>query len=224
MKKIIASAALAATLFSLGNMAQAAVADCQTGIPHTTLTVGGAPITLAAGNPAGWARGYSNQTTGKNANLLWVSKSIWGNVVLQNGKKYRFTFKANTKGWHPGATIWWRDGAGNTAPLTTVAAPFYTQDDYVGPVDCNGDGSEVVAQWKAKAGYDVDGMVNPVPDPAYAAANLVARTDGVAGTLSLTFTANRDGNFEFAASGFNPDTVNAATQQGTMTVSVAEVP
>ena len=219
--------------------------DCAT-MPHTTVLPDGQPSWLTNSYPAGWAKGYSNQTKGRNKNLAWPDKSVWGTVPgLVKGHKYTFIFAAVktgnhtgtvsslNPGWHPGATIWARTGQ-NTAGPDVIASSFYSQNTYVGPVTCSG-GQGVLAQYFVKNGYSSNGMQSPLPDPVYANFNGTGKTphlpprdnsnfyggpQGLPGVLILTFTAQRDADYEFMASGFNPDP--GADLMGDMGVAVID--
>lgn len=137
-------------------------------------------------------------------------------ISLKAGQKVRFLIVAAAPGVHPGATVTWVN------PLTTtVVFPAGQTVDQVGPqqqlgndvVYCVAPGPVgKLVQIHRKAQYDADGMTNPLPDPAYAAANLTpAPTDYIPGMLQITYTATKDGIYEINAGGYNPNTGAPAT-------------
>jgi hypothetical protein len=144
------------------------------------------------------AKGWADPAFGT---MGWTHSCKWGSFHAEKGQLVKIVMKAEEKGLHPGATVWYR-GEADTAPDVYVVDTFYPQNANLvkyGITD-NDTGANLgdVVMINAAYGYDLD--ANSVKD-----ATLRGKKDGVNGKLVLTFRATERGEYMFTVGGFNPD-------------------
>lgn len=145
------------------------------------------------------AKGWSDPAFGDAG---WTHNSGWGTVTAKAGQTVTITATADTKGVHPGVTVWYRDAVKDTAPDDYVVDHFYQQNANLFKAKATDETtSEVLGNIVMKYvahGYDLD--KNTVNDTL-----LKGKKDSVSGKLMLSFKAPSDGTYMFVVGGFNPD-------------------
>lgn len=170
------------------------------------------------------AESWYNPTMGYTG---WTHHSSWGYMKLKKGKPVTITVTAGATGFHPALTVWYRPQKRGLVSVHYVDDHFYNQfndimasnaqltDDPANPVRLG----KIKMEYVANA-FDRDGMIDPLP--AEFDQSMLNRTvDGVAGTVSLTFTPELSGVYQFVVGGINPDDGLSTTDRHNVEVTVS---
>lgn len=202
---LLLAAAAALSVFS----AQAATSIAS---KNTEFTPGNATQTLQAK-----AESWYNPTMGHTG---WAHHSSWGWMKLKKGKTVTLTLETGVSGFHPALTVWYRHRKRGSAPIDQVNDHFYSQfDDIYDPNAINEDdknqsvrvGSiqmEFVANAFDRDGMDginVGGAMIEMLPVQFDQSKINRVVDGAAGKVSLTFTPQYNGVYQFVVGGINPD-------------------
>lgn len=140
----------------------------------------------------------------------WTHHSTWGYMKLKKGKPVTITVTGVT-GFHPALTVWFRPKKTGFASVNYVDDHFYNQyQDIINPnAQLTDDPAKPVKLGKIKLKYvanafDRDGMADPL-SADFDQSQLNRTLDGVSGKVSLTFTPDATGIYQFVVGGINPD-------------------
>jgi hypothetical protein len=144
------------------------------------------------------ASGWSDPKFG---DLGWVHSSDWGTFNANKGQMVTITMVAETVGFHPGCTVYFR-GANDTADDSYIPDVALTQTATMAKWGASNDDTgeplgDIVMQYITH-GYDGDKVPNTV-------SSIFKRIkDGKSGRLVLKFKAPYTGLYEFVTSGIKP--------------------
>jgi hypothetical protein len=144
----------------------------------------------------------------------WTHTSNWGYMKLKKGKPVTIIAETDVAGFHPGLTLWYRPQKKGLAPVDQMNAHSYNQfsniyevnalntDDQANPVKIGTIRMEYIAN-----AFDRDswsGTLAPL-SAEFDQSGLNRVLDGVPGKVSLTFTPQFNGVYQFVVGGINPD-------------------
>ena len=146
-------------------------------------------------------------------NAGWTHFSKWGQIKLKRGQTVSITVKTNVAGFYPGLTVWQRPQGKGFAPSNWYSGHSYNQYasiDTWNQIDQNTGANlgRIKMDWVIN-GFDTDGMKGT---PTWNAAaeypsnpSFNGVSDGIPGSLTLTFKAKKSGLYQFVFAGINPD-------------------
>ena len=156
----------------------------------------------------------------------WTHHSTWGFMNLKKGKPVTITV-TGVSGFHPAVTVWYRKKKAGFASVNYVDDHFYNEysdiintnaqltDDPAKPVKLG----KIKMEYVANA-FDRDGMSDPLP-AQFDQSMLNRSLDGEPGKVSLTFTPELSGVYQFVVGGINPDPGLSLTDRHQVEVSVS---
>lgn len=152
------------------------------------------------------ANSWYNLTMGYQG---WAHHSAWGYMKLKKGKPVTIRLTAQQAGFHPAVTVWHKPVKKKL--LDFLDHHFYSQfDDVYNPnVILDDDPSNPIRLGKLKMvfvanAFDRDGMADVLP-AEYDQSMLNRALDGETGVVSLSFTPDASGYYQFVVGGINPD-------------------
>jgi len=154
------------------------------------------------------AQSWYNPTMGFTG---WTHHSSWGWMKLKKGKPVTIALETAVAGLHPALTVWSRPQKKGWVPVDYVDSHSYNQsnDIYASNVQLTDDPAKPVKLGKLQMtfianAFDQNGMGDMLPEE-FDQSMLNRALDGTPGKVSLTFTPEVNGVYQFVVGGVHPD-------------------
>lgn len=194
-----------ALILTIAGSVSAASVEAATSIEarNTEFTKDNAAQTLQAK-----AQSWYNPTMGFTG---WTHHSTWGYMKLKKGKPVTVSVQTDVAGFHPALTVWYRPQKRGLASVSQINSHSYNQfndiyeanavntDDQANPVKIGSIRMDFLAN-----AFDRDGMGDNLAEE-FDQSMLNRALDGTPGQVSLTFTPEFNGVYQFVVGGINPD-------------------